>query len=159
MKVISLFGSANKGKTGTLRYLIDDLLKNGATLIDPQVLSVEGDVRCCIRTTQNGLIVITTSGDDLANQIENKRYVKRFQNVDVWITAARNYGGSVDAIWDPSIFPVNEVMWVKKIVYNPTFKLYNANWNTYAQVEGKQIIENDQEICNLYDAKRILRLI
>lgn len=161
MVVIALYGSANTGKTRTLRLLIDQLINQKGIFIEPTGIKPRGDVRCCIETSDKKRICITTAGDDGETQKDNKLFVANLQGVDIWITASRNSGGSVDEIWKNTsqAFPVNEVIWIHKISCEHVYRQFKGNWNNYSQVESNYVKESDYDFCNAHDAQRIARLI
>jgi Cdc6-like AAA superfamily ATPase len=166
MYVISLYGSGNTGKTSTLRLVIDMLIKDGATITksDPKQLDLSKlkksvDVKCCLSNTAGKKICITTSGDDDFQQIANKDFVNICGDVDVWITASRNYGSSVDAIWNPSPFVVSEVFKVYKINCYHIFRELGIKQYDWNRIEDIQTVDGDHDYCNQYDAKRIIRFL
>lgn len=166
MIVISLYGSGNTGKTSTLRLVIDMLINNGATIsktdpnnLDLTKLAKEADVKCCLTNTAGKKICITTSGDDGFQQTANKCFVHNCGSIDAWITASRNYGSSVDSIWDPSPFVVSEVFKVNKMNCCHIFREYGIRQYDWNRIEDVQTVKGDQDYCNQYDAKRIVRFL
>lgn len=158
MVVIGLYGAGSKGKSQTLRSVIQGLVDAGASCSDPRAVQAGGDVKCCLTTMEGKKICITTAGDTGDIQKENLVFVAQFGAIDAWITATKTRGFSVDEIWN-SALNVNEVFWVPKTVCDHIYKQEKGKWDNSIQVEEDEALKKDQEDCNMFDAKRIGRLL
>jgi hypothetical protein len=145
MKVISLFGSADTGKTRTLLDLVQLLLKNGSLLIPPEPFvfgDCDGNFLVVLATGKR--VCITTSGDNAAIQEANLRFVEN-QKPDIWITASRTRGGSCGVIFTSTILSIDEMIWAGKTYIDSSFP------GSIAELEYKR--------CNNSDANRLEVLV
>ncbi len=88
-KILGLYGAADKGKTRTLRMLID--------LLNSRSISYSIDDTNEVCVYRGHTIVVTTRGDN-ADLIERNVEFMRKHPWDIAITATRTRGGSCDTI-------------------------------------------------------------
>ena len=158
MVVISLYESGSKGKSLTLERVIRELIDEGSLYSDFNSVQAGGDVRCYLETSDGKKVGVTTAGDDGNVQKEYLGFVSSVGAVDAWITATRTKGYSVEEVWKSSL-GINEVYWVPKTVCDYTYKQEKGKRDNLAKAEPEEIIRKDQDVCNLLDSKRIVRLL
>lgn len=90
MHVIVLQGRGNSGKTTILKRLIKAL----GLIVQNESAP---DWRAC-GTVNGKTIVITTSGDTEEEIKKNIEYCKERSEVDIFVTASRTRGGSINAL-------------------------------------------------------------
>lgn len=113
MKVIALFGKGGTGKTTTL-----NLLHN---LINPDnpATNLGKDDKYTF-TYKGKTISITTPGDNEKEIINNNTYAKA-KKCDIWVTASRTKGQSVNKLKEIS----KNIRWIEKNVGHKRKELVN----------------------------------
>lgn len=109
-EVIVLWGKGDRGKTTTLKLLIEELINLGAKKIDGGDSNLTNDI-WAILEYKNKKIGIVTVGDD---QQSLKKYFDKLNNeCDIYICASRTKGISCDYI--KTHFTDSVIIWQEKL--------------------------------------------
>lgn len=100
-KIIVLYGAKDKGKTTTLKKLIEEMRKDSSfsgEILEPYLINLKDDKKITC-TYKNKRIAITTGGDsnDIIN--ENLEFFERYK-CDILVTAASAGSGAFTRIKD-----------------------------------------------------------
>lgn len=135
MKILALYGSANRGKTNSIIQIYSDLLNFGATQIWYQ--ATKNFDFLAILKYQNKIITINSAGDsetevkDGLNQIENE-LKNRNLKMDCHICATRTKGSSVTAL--QNYFNPTKPIWFDSLnLINSTQNILNLYYNFQSQ--------------------------
>lgn len=105
-KIFALYASSNKGKTTTLNILIDLL----AVVSDKYNICREYEGLAWF-IIKNKTISVCTSGDN-ANTVKNN--IKDYKDCDIFISASRTKGGSVNEIEKLAKSENLKIEWIEK---------------------------------------------
>ncbi len=89
-KLIILSGSSNSGKSDTLKYLVTKLGGTLTTNYDDKYTCNKGKLKLCI----------CTAGDSASITNDNINFFNQHKNCDVFISAARSSGATVNLLVD-----------------------------------------------------------
>ena len=136
MKILALYGSANRGKTNSIIQIYSDLLNFGATQIWYQATNNFDFL--AILEYQNKIITINSAGDsetevvkDGLSQIENELRNRNLK-MDCHICATRTKGSSVTAL--QNYFNSTKPIWFDSLnLINSTQNILNLYYNFQSQ--------------------------
>ena len=122
------------------------LINDGAIITFPKNVDLKKymaktDVRCCLTTSSGKRICVTTYGDNDKMIVKNKEFVDSCNNVDVGITATRNYDSSIEAMWNHYPFSLSEVFRIPKIDCQHIYKMVGIKDKNSKIIESKQIVD------------------
>lgn len=135
-EIIAFYAAADNGKTSTLQKVISHFKPD---------LKMNGDQRIVIEI-QNKKVAITTFGDN-AEEIEQNFKFAEQNYCEIWLTASRTKGCSVDMLYKIAKDHLLEIDWVKKAVLSN--KLNNKEFDELHSLEAKYLVNYLYQNVNL----------